>query len=119
MVATLLSGQGGTTGPPSPEPHLTSPVYRDRQRTLCHCAMPTLPHGLMQWSPSGFFTALLGLIWYEVKASEARLNKRIDELREDQKASEARQREHPKHGLGRLEAVDPLRESRFPVFTDC
>ncbi|MCY4331946.1 MAG: hypothetical protein OXC96_05505 [Cyanobacteria bacterium MAG CAR1_bin_15] len=35
--------------------------------------------------PSGSFTALLGLIWYELKASEARLNKRTDELREDQK----------------------------------
>ena len=52
-----------------------------------------LPPGLTDWLPSGFFTALLGLIWYEVKASETRLNKRIDELREDQKASEARQRE--------------------------
>ena len=35
--------------------------------------------------PSGFFTALLGLIWYEAKASEARVNKRIDELRDDMK----------------------------------
>lgn len=47
--------------------------------------MPTIPPGLMEWLPSGFFTALLGLIWYEVKASEARVNKRIDELREDMK----------------------------------
>ena len=35
--------------------------------------------------PSGFFTAFLGLVWYELKAGEARVNKRIDELREDQK----------------------------------
>jgi len=47
--------------------------------------MPTLPPGLGEWLPSGFFTALLGLIRYELKASEARLNKRIDELREDMK----------------------------------
>jgi len=47
--------------------------------------MPTLPPGLTEWLPSGFFTALLGLLWYELKASEARLNKRMDELREDQK----------------------------------
>lgn len=47
--------------------------------------MPAIPPGLMKWLPSGFFTALLGLIWYEVKASEARVNKRIDELREDMK----------------------------------
>ena len=57
-----------------------------------------------------------------VKASETRLNKRIDELREDQKASEARQREDLQalrqdmnDGLGRLEAkVDRLIESRLP-----
>lgn len=47
--------------------------------------MPTILPGLMEWLPSGFFTALLGLIWYEVKASEAGVNKRIDELREDVK----------------------------------
>ena len=46
--------------------------------------MPTLPPGLSEWLPSGFFTAfLLGLIWYEVKAGEARVNRRIDELRDD------------------------------------
>jgi len=44
--------------------------------------MPTLPPGLSEWLPSGFFTAFLGLIWYEQKASEARLNRRIDDLRD-------------------------------------
>ena len=85
--------------------------------------MLTLPPGLTEWLPSGFFTAFLGLIWYEVKASETRLNKRIDELREDQKASEARQREDLQalrqdmnDGLGRLEAkVDRLIEIRLPT----
>ncbi|MCY3536780.1 MAG: hypothetical protein OXH24_03640 [Cyanobacteria bacterium MAG IRC3_bin_20] len=47
--------------------------------------MPALPPGLSEWLPSGFFTAFLGLVWYELKAGEARVNKRIDELREDQK----------------------------------
>ncbi|MCY4054882.1 MAG: hypothetical protein OXF25_10440 [Cyanobacteria bacterium MAG CAR3_bin_5] len=47
--------------------------------------MPALPPGLTEWLPSGFVTAFLGLIWYEQKAGEARLNRRIDELREDQK----------------------------------
>ena len=45
--------------------------------------MPTLPPGLSEWLPSGFFTAFLGLVWYELKASEARVNRRIDELRDD------------------------------------
>ena len=44
--------------------------------------MPTLPPGLTEWLPSGFFTAFLGLIWYEQKASEARFNRRIDDLRD-------------------------------------
>ena len=74
--------------------------------------MPTLPPGLTGWLPSGFFTALLGLIWYEVKASETKLNKRIDELREDQKASEARQREDNKALSAKL---DRLIESRLPT----
>ncbi|MCY4332735.1 MAG: hypothetical protein OXC96_09630 [Cyanobacteria bacterium MAG CAR1_bin_15] len=47
--------------------------------------MPALPPGLTEWLPSGFVTVFLGLIWYEQKAGEARLNRRIDELREDQK----------------------------------
>ncbi|MDE0646609.1 MAG: hypothetical protein OXI08_00810 [Cyanobacteria bacterium MAG IRC4_bin_6] len=58
--------------------------------------MPALPPGLSEWLPSGFFTAFLGLVWYELKAGEARVNrrmddlrdgvnKRMDELREDQK----------------------------------
>ena len=74
VVATLLSR---TRSPlsriyPGGTPCATGPV-------------PTLPPGLSDWLPSGFFTALLGLIWYEVKAGEARTNKRIDELREDVK----------------------------------
>jgi len=58
--------------------------------------VPTLPPELTEWLPSGFFTALLGLLWYELKAGEARFNKRMDELREDMKASEARQRDELK-----------------------
>ena len=54
----------------------------------CTCTPHQQPHAHdspAEWLPSGSFTALLGLIWYELKASEARLNKRTDELREDQK----------------------------------
>ena len=72
--------------------------------------MPTLPPGLTEWLPSGFFTALLGLIWYEVRAGEARLNKRIDELREDRKTSEARQQEALKASEARQqEALKAMR----------
>ncbi|MYF20184.1 MAG: hypothetical protein F4218_06095 [Synechococcus sp. SB0677_bin_5] len=72
--------------------------------------MPALPPGLTEWLPSGFITAFLGLIWYEQKAGEARLNKRIDELREDQKEL----RQDMKDGLARLDAkVDRLLEARF------
>ena len=55
--------------------------------------MLSIPPGLSEWLPSGFFTAFLGLIWYEVKASEARVNKRIDELREDVKEMRRDQKE--------------------------
>jgi len=72
--------------------------------------MPALPPGLTEWLPSGFITAFLGLIWYEQKAGEARLNRRIDELREDQKEL----RQDMKDGLARLDAkVDRLLEARF------
>ena len=62
--------------------------------------MSAPPPGLTEWLPSGVFTALLGLVRYQVKASEARLNKRIDELREDNRE------------LGRK--LDRLIESRLP-----
>ena len=65
--------------------------------------MPALPPGLSEWLPSGFITAFLGLLWYEQKAGEARLNKRMDEYRQDMKG-----------GLARLDAkVDRLLEARF------
>jgi len=43
--------------------------------------------GLTEWLPSGFITAFLDLLWYEMKASEAKLNKRMDELREPEGAT--------------------------------
>ena len=61
--------------------------------------MPAIPPGLTEWLPSGFFTALLGLVWYEVKAGEARVNKRIDDLRDDMKEM----RKDTKDGLDKLE----------------
>ena len=83
--------------------------------------MPAVPPGLTEWLPSGFFTALLGLIWYEVKAGEARVNKRIDDLRDDMKEMwkdtkggldklETRQRDDNK---ALNEKLDRLLESRF------
>ncbi|SAY39437.1 hypothetical protein, partial [Candidatus Synechococcus spongiarum] len=51
------------------------------------------PPGLSEWLPAGFFAVFLGLIWYEVKASEARVNKQIDELREDVKEIRRDQKE--------------------------
>ena len=101
VVATLLSR---TRSPlsgayPGGTPCATGPV-------------PTLPPGLSDWLPSGFFTALLGLIWYEVKASEARTNKRIDELRSDLKDGlarlDARQREDVKELREKMDAL-PLK----------
>lgn len=47
-------------------------------------SMPTLPPGLGEWATPGLVLGLFGLIWGEVKASEGR-------LRADLKASEARQ----------------------------
>ena len=66
--------------------------------------MPSLPPGLGEWLQPGLLTGVLGLLWYEIKASETRQGKRIDELRADMKADikelradmkagEARQRE--------------------------
>jgi len=48
--------------------------------------MPALSPGLTEWLPSGIITDFFGLIWYEQKAGEAKLNKRIDELKADMKA---------------------------------
>ena len=72
--------------------------------------MPALPSGLTEWLPSGIITAFFGLIWYEQKASEARLNRRMDELRQDQKEL----RQDMKDGLARLDVkMDRLLEARF------
>ena len=83
--------------------------------------MPAIPPGLTEWLPPGFFAALLGLIWYEVKAGEARVNKRIDDLRDDMKDGlnklEARQREDNKalreDNKALNEKLDRLLEGRF------
>ena len=47
--------------------------------------MPPFPPGLSEWLPSGLVTVLFGWLFYEVKAIEARQEKRIDELRADMK----------------------------------
>ena len=70
--------------------------------------------------PSGFFTAFLGLIWYEVKASEARVNKRIDELREDVKEMGRGQKETRQKvdELPMKKIMELLRTANHPVSPD-
>ena len=89
--------------------------------------MPALPPGLTEWLPSGIITAFLGLLWYEQKAGEARLNRRIDEsrdgvnkridelkddmkeLRRDQKETRQKVDELP------MKILELLRTSKHPV----
>ncbi len=81
--------------------------------------MPSIPPGLSEWLPSGFFTAFLGLIWYEVKASEARVNKRIDELREDVKEM-GRDQKQTRQKVDELpmKIMELLRTANHPVSPD-
>ncbi|MCY4056330.1 MAG: hypothetical protein OXF67_10870 [Cyanobacteria bacterium MAG CAR4_bin_6] len=78
--------------------------------------MPALPPGLTEWLPSGIITAFFGLIWYEQKASEARLNKRIDELKADMKADMKELREKvdalPWKLMEALRATQPVTPER-------
>ncbi len=81
--------------------------------------MPSIPPGLSEWLPSGFFTAFLGLIWYEVKASEARVNKRIDELWEDVKEMGRDQKEtRQKVDELPMKIMGLLRTANHPVSLD-
>ena len=51
--------------------------------------MPSLPAGLVDWLQPGAIGAGLAIVWTEVRAQ----GKRIDQLRDDMKASEERQRQ--------------------------
>ncbi len=51
--------------------------------------MPSISPGLSEWLQPGVMGAGLAIIWAEVRAQ----GRRIDELRADMKASEARQRQ--------------------------
>ncbi|MYF20495.1 MAG: hypothetical protein F4218_07780 [Synechococcus sp. SB0677_bin_5] len=78
--------------------------------------MPALPPGLTEWLPSGFITAFLGLLWYEQKAGEARLNKRMDELREDLKELRRDQKEtRQKVDELPMKILELLRTAKHPV----
>ena len=48
--------------------------------------MPAVPSGLIDWLQPGAIGAGFAIVWTEVRG----LHRRIDELREDMKASEAR-----------------------------
>ena len=77
--------------------------------------MPSSLPGLIEWLQHQGLPAsvlvFLGFIWYEVKASEARQEKRIDEIQADLKTSEARQRED----VADLKADDrPLKRGSGP-----
>ncbi|MDE0647483.1 MAG: hypothetical protein F4099_01955 [Synechococcus sp. SB0673_bin_10] len=66
---------------------------------------------------------MLGLIWFEMKASEARLNKRIDELRDDMKTMDARHREDLKELRDKVDALpskilELLRTANYPVTSE-
>ncbi|MYF35719.1 MAG: hypothetical protein F4226_02675 [Synechococcus sp. SB0678_bin_12] len=78
--------------------------------------MPALLPGLTEWLPSGIITAFFGLIWYEQKAGEARLNKRMDELKADMKGDMKELREKvdalPWKLMEALRAAQPVTPER-------
>ena len=58
--------------------------------------MPSLPAELVDWLQPGAIGAGLAIVWTETRAQGKRIDeqsKRIDQLRDDMKASEERQRQ--------------------------
>lgn len=80
--------------------------------------VPTIPPGLAEWLPSGFFTAFLGLIWYELKASAARVNKRIDDLRDNMKTMDIRHREDNRALDAKLDRLLEARDGLLRICQD-
>ena len=61
--------------------------------TLLLPSLPSLPSAVAEWLPPtawGAIGVFLAVNWMETKASESRLNQRIDEVKEEFQASEAR-----------------------------
>ena len=66
--------------------------------------LPGLSEWLQHQGLPASVLVVLGLIWYEVKASEARQVKRSDELRADMKEGFAQQRVDMKEGFAQCRA---------------
>ena len=61
--------------------------------TLLLPSLPSLPSAVAEWLPPtawGAIGVFLAVNWMETKASESRLNQRIDEVKEEFQASESR-----------------------------
>ena len=81
--------------------------------TLLLPSLPSLPSAVAEWLPPtawGAIGVFLAVNWMETKASEARLNQRIDEVKEEFQASEARVRDELKASEARqAQRTDELR----------
>ena len=75
--------------------------------------LPSLPSAVAEWLPPtawGAIGVFLAVNWMETKASEARLNQHIDEVKEELQASEARVRDELKASEARqAQRTDELR----------
>ena len=84
--------------------------------------LPSLPSAIAQWLPPtawGAIGVFLAVNWMEIKASEARLNQRIDELKAENKASEVRLREEMKASEARQASrMEELKEEMKELRAD-
>ena len=81
--------------------------------TLLLPSLPSLPSTVAEWLPPtawGAIGVFLAVNWMETKAGEARLNQRIDEVKEEVQAGEARVRDELKASEARqAQRTDELR----------
>ena len=83
--------------------------------------LPSLPSAVAEWLPPtawGAIGVFLAVNWMETKASEARLNQRIDEVKEEFQASEARVRDELKASEARVRDELKASEARQAQRTD-
>ncbi len=84
-------------------------------------SLPSLPSAVAEWLPPtawGAIGVFLAVNWMETKASEARLNQRIDEVKEEFQASEARIRDELKASEARVRDELKASEARQAQRTD-